>query len=333
MLQVAQSATPVTLSRREVDVLYALDFNARASDTEIAKSVGGATTPEDVGETITTLVQKGVIAGFHPVLNVPMLGYMYGRVLITLHNCTLENEEDIVDYLINHPRVFWTFRTQGSYDLLFMAWTKSSREFLEFIQVFESRFGKFVKRKMESIVTDLTYLRSRYLNGGSDRDELHVHETPNRISLDKLDRRILQLMSINARFTADELALNLKEPKKTIEQRVAKLEKNGLILGYRPLVNHRLIGYTWYKVWLHVNMTSRKAFAALMSDIKGSPITVWVAEGIGLPADIEIEVMVSSNSELYEFINRLRFTYPAMIEDYSTFVFLETLKELYFPFH
>lgn len=325
------SPDDVIVTERDRELLYAMDFDARISSAELGDRLGMAAS--EVDARIHQLIRGGVVKGFHPVLNVPKLGYLYGRLLITLRGCTKEDEEDITDFLINHPNVFWMFRMQGTYDLLIVTWVETVTEFVAFTRGLERKFGRFIKRKLETILTDVTYLKNRYLTGALEDTEIHLIETRDHQTLDPLERRILQLLSVNARFTDAELALNLHGDKTEIRQRISRLEQSGIILGYRPLLDHVLLGYTWYKVWLNVNKASEQALAALIGDIKRSPIALYVDEGVGLSADVEIEVMVSSNSELYAFINDLRFRYPTAIEDYSTVAFLEALKELYLPFH
>lgn len=322
---------PIKLDAKDRRLLFELDFNARRDIKTLAKGVG--IPAREVEKRIYRLIQQNVIKGFHPVLNVPKLGYIYCRIVVTLQNCPKEREEDMTDYLINHPNIFWVFRMQGMYDFLIVMWAESLTQFTDFVEEFENKFGKFIKRKLETVVTHLTYFQARYLTGTQKTREIHVKETTERISIDELDKRTLQLLSINARFTLTELSLNLHTSEEDMAKRIRRLERGGLIEGYRPLIDHTLLGYTWYKVWLNINKTSQKAFKQLSAYIRENPITLWTVEGIGLPADLEIEVMVRSNQELFDFINGMRQQFPMMIEEYTTVMFIETLKELYLPFH
>ncbi len=321
----------INLDAKDRKLLFELDFHARDDVAKLAKRVG--ISPQDVEKTIYDLIEKGVIKGFHPVLNIPKLGYLYCRLVITLQNCPKEKEEDITDYLINYPNVFWLWRMQGMYDFVIVVWVKSLNEFKEFIDEFENKFGKYIKRKLETAATDVGFFRNRFLTGETKGEVFHIKETQDRVTIDKLDRRILQLLSINARFTISELALNLKETEGEINKRMKRLEQTGVIEGYRPLIDHNLIGYTWFKIWLNINKTSQKAFNTLLSYIRNSPLVIYTVEGIGLPADLEIEVMVKSNQELFDFINTMRLKFPAVIGEYNTIMFIEALKELYLPFY
>jgi hypothetical protein len=64
----------------------------------------------------------------------------------------------------------------------------------------------------------------------------------------------------------------------------------------------------------------------------GDIFVMCTLEAIGSPGDIDIEVMVRSNQELYDFIDKLRFTFPGAIGEYQTITFMDTLKVRYLPF-
>lgn len=322
---------PIKLDKVDKQLLFELDFHARDDFGKLAERVG--ITPQNAEKRMYNLIEKGVIKGFHPVLNIPKLGYIYCRLLLTLQNVTEEDKKDIVDFLINHPNVFWVFRMQGIYDFMAVIWVENVDQFTDFIDEIEDRFGKYIKRRLETIASNVAYFQNRYLTNLIETEEIHVKETRDHMLLDKLDRRILQLLSINARFTTTEIALNLKEKESVVSKKIKELEKKKIIEGYRPLIDHALLGYTWYKIWLNVNKTSQKDYKELQGYIKNNPITLYTVKGIGLPADLDIEVMVNSNQELFDFIDDMRTKFPTMIDDYTTVVFVETLKELYLPFY
>ena len=55
-------------------------------------------------------------------------------------------------------------------------------------------------------------------------------------------------------------------------------------------------------------------------------------EGIALPGDIDIELMVKNNQELYNFIEDLRFKFPKLVVEYQIVIFVDTLKVKNLPF-
>lgn len=62
-------------------------------------------------------------------------------------------------------------------------------------------------------------------------------------SLDELDWSILQELNVDARRSHREMARRLKVAPTTISSRVARLEKEGVIRGYIPLLDDESLGW------------------------------------------------------------------------------------------
>jgi DNA-binding Lrp family transcriptional regulator len=61
--------------------------------------------------------------------------------------------------------------------------------------------------------------------------------------LDDLDLRILRLLNANARKSFREIAKAVDASLSTVSNRVRKLEEEGIITGYAPIVNEGRLGY------------------------------------------------------------------------------------------
>jgi DNA-binding Lrp family transcriptional regulator len=61
--------------------------------------------------------------------------------------------------------------------------------------------------------------------------------------LDELDRQILQELNIDARRSHREVAQRLKVSPTTVSARVSRLEREGVIRGYVPLLDDELMGW------------------------------------------------------------------------------------------
>lgn len=61
--------------------------------------------------------------------------------------------------------------------------------------------------------------------------------------LDELDRSIIQELNIDARRSHRDIAQRLKVSPTTIGARVARLEREGVIRGYVPLLDDELLGW------------------------------------------------------------------------------------------
>ena len=62
-------------------------------------------------------------------------------------------------------------------------------------------------------------------------------------SLDELDRAILQELNVDARRSHRDIAQRLKVAPTTVSHRVQRLERDGVIRGYVPLLDDELLGW------------------------------------------------------------------------------------------
>jgi len=320
----------VDLDLKDKKLLYELDFNARATYSFLAKKVG--LSKQGVEYRINSLIKKGVIKGFYPIIDVPKLGYIYCRLSVTLQNTTKEKKKEIIDYLIKHPKVFWLFDMQGEFDLFFAVWAKSLTEFKDFIEEFEDKFGSHIKNIIENIATDLSHFQHRYLLNKTETKVVHVSETSERVDIDSIDKEILILLCKDARISLVDIAEHVNESAKVVAYRIKRMEKKGLIKGYRPIINNSILGYTYYKLFINLNKISKDSVQRLKNYIKNSPLVIYIIDGIALNGDLDIEIMVKSNQELFNFIEDLRFKFPELVGEYQSVVFLNTLKVRYLPF-
>ena len=64
------------------------------------------------------------------------------------------------------------------------------------------------------------------------------------MTLDTLDKKILNNLTVDARQSARQLALKLGVSTVTILSRMKRLEKDKIILGYTVTIDHEKIGYS-----------------------------------------------------------------------------------------
>ncbi len=320
----------VKLDLKDKKLLHLLDFNARMPYSQIAKTLN--ISKQGAEYKIKNLMKKGVIKGFYPVINVPKMGYLYCRLCFVLKSAPPEKEQEIIEYLRNDNRFFWVFTAQGVYDLLIVMWAKSISEFKEGTNDFLSKYGKYIKLKNESLTTDVIHYQHRYLLNIKETKEIHIKETKELVEINNTEKEILKILCEDARIPVVKIAEKLKISPKVVSYAIKKLEKIKIIEGYRPIIDHNKLGYTYYKLWINIHYESISEIKKLYEYIKNNSIVLYVVKGVGLPEDLDVEVMVKTNQELFNFVKDLKIKFPNLIEDYRTFMFIDTKKVRYLPF-
>jgi hypothetical protein len=98
------------------------------------------------------------------------------------------------------------------------------------------------------------------------------------------------------------------------------------------VINFQKLGFTYYKVFINLNKYGKQDVIAVKEFIKNQPATIYLIEGINLHADIDCEIIVKDNAELFDFITTLRQQFPKVIGDYTTVWYVKTIKTRFLPF-
>jgi Lrp/AsnC family transcriptional regulator, leucine-responsive regulatory protein len=89
--------------------------------------------------------------------------------------------------------------------------------------------------------------------------------------LDKIDRRILYELDKNCRISDNKLAKIVKRSREAVRNRIKKLEKDKIILGFIASINPSKFGYIFYKLYFQLaNIPEeRKKFNTYFKDLPG----------------------------------------------------------------
>lgn len=72
--------------------------------------------------------------------------------------------------------------------------------------------------------------------------------------------RLLELLNTDARMDAGTLAVMLDTTKEEIEHRIAKYEEEGVIRGYKPLLDYEKIDTQYVEAVIELRVTPKKDF-------------------------------------------------------------------------
>lgn len=159
---------------------------------------------------------------------------------------------------------------------------------------------------------------------------MHVKEEEKLIDMDELDKNILKILCENARMPLVEIGRHLRISARVVAYRIRKIEEKGIILGYRPNINNNLLGFTHYKIFFHLTNITEKDLIRLKQYLKTHPNVVYIVEETGI-CDIDVELMLKSSQDFFEFIRKLKFAFPTLIKEYEPLIIAETLKIDYLP--
>ena len=119
-------------------------------------------------------------------------------------------------------------------------------------------------------------------------------------SLDDVDRRILDVLGRNARTSAREIARQIGMSVGAVLERIQRLERDEIILGYRVEVSPEAVGYgvvATVGIRVHGQMKPRDVMAYLMEMPE-----VQVAHWVTGPYDVFVTVCAATLSSLQQLL-------------------------------
>lgn len=317
------------LDLKDRKILYELDLNSRKSYSEIAKKIGLSKTA--VLNRINNLKKAGIIQQFHTVIDTGKLGYIPFRLLIKLQNASPEDEKGIIDFLKRKNIVTWIVSIEGDYDLGALILVKRIEEMQNLWDEFLEKYVNYIEKRLLTIITSVHYFSRAYLLNKEDNDhEIITLTFPQEYEVDEKDREILKLLSVESRLSIVVLASKVNLTPKTVIERIKKLEKKKIIVGYKTVFDLEKLGYSYFKVNFTLNNTTSEKKRSLISLIKNHPNIVYQDNVLG-GNDIEIEIQIENMQKLRELLSEIKKRHSSIIRDYNVLEYYKEHKYLFFP--
>ncbi len=120
--------------------------------------------------------------------------------------------------------------------------------------------------------------------------------------LDKLDQKLILELYKDARQSNADLGKTLLCSKEVIHYRINRLQQQGIITKYIPIINYSRLGYTIYR--LQIKFTS-KNLASWISYFKTLPQTSWIVELQG-NWDIVVLFWIKQQAEIFTLVDKIK---------------------------
>jgi DNA-binding Lrp family transcriptional regulator len=142
---------PVELDTQDLKILSMLDANPRAPVLEIAKAT--EISHPAVIKRIKRLLHTGVIQEFRPIIDLQKLGYQWYHVLFRFHNIDNDDKKQFIQYLKEHPKVFYIIDLIGACNLVAEFLTDGGDDFTKIIKELKDRFPEIIHSYEPLLIT------------------------------------------------------------------------------------------------------------------------------------------------------------------------------------
>ncbi len=322
-------AEEIKLDKKDKQILFELEYNARTPLTALAKKI--QLSPQTTKYRIEQLKKKGVIKGYVTFFDISKFGYQYYRLYLRYENVSLEEEEKIISYFEKHENVVWVISCSGKYDLevLFVA-----RNFIHFNSMLKEVYNKFPD-KLHNNVTSVSisnYHQKRgYLVNKKTNIQISYGGEPENVEIDEIDKKIIRIINQSARLSNNEIGIKLNLNYKTIQARIKKLEERGIIQAYRTWIDFTKLGVSYRKALIKLKKFTNKEEKMLLEFCMQNPNVTYLITCVW-PWDIEIEAEVKKEENFTEILRLFRKLMSEDIIDYDTLTVNAEHKLNYCPF-
>lgn len=307
------------LDKRDFQILYQLDRNARASTASIAKTIG---IPEaTVRYRIQNLFSSRTITTSYPVFGVGQVGMSVHKFMFKLQKANEREISRFAAYLAADPLVNWVARFDGNFDVGCTLLVRDVGQVSQFLDATRKRFHLHVRQMAYAVNIRAEFFPRDYLirkrRTAESKAAIYTSRSEEVVHLDTLDWSILRAVTNNVRASATEIADLLNFSSETVGRRLRELERKAVITGYRLVLEPNAIGRTSYYMLMSLNFVSDERLNKMLNYLRAHPAVVYLIKMLG-EWDYDISLEVKDASEHRNFIIELMQDYSDVVRDVQT---------------
>jgi Lrp/AsnC family transcriptional regulator, leucine-responsive regulatory protein len=140
------------------------------------------------------------------------------------------------------------------------------------------------------------------------------------LELDKKDRKLLYLLDVNGRLPFTRLAKKTGMSKQLVKYRIARLESEGFIKGYFPMVDTSRLGFVTFRVYLKFRNLTPSKHEEIVDYLKRQK-SIWAVVMLAGKWDVALGVAVKDIYDFYENWDKLLEKYLVNVGDYKISIY------------
>jgi DNA-binding Lrp family transcriptional regulator len=143
--------------------------------------------------------------------------------------------------------------------------------------------------------------------------------------IDEIDKRILSVISLDARTSCVELGRKLKLTPRVVSYRIKDLIKRGIIVRFRLQVDSKKIGYSFYKAIIYLKDYTKNKDDKLRLYCEELGTVFHYERKLG-PWMLELEMEVESFEKFNQILKEMKEKFPDFIKAYDGMLIYEEPK-------
>jgi len=318
------------LDKKDIKLLYELEQDVRQTLSQIAKKL--KTSQQVVSYRLQQLEKGKVITEYYTIIDIAKLGYSSYRTMFRIGNITKETYSKLINFFEKHPNVLWLVECGGRWDLIVNILAKNPVQYNQFLLEIRNKFKTIIQDYDLLLTVEGIYLGRDYLieKQREIKQKLYFGKEISLEKLDKIDLKILDIISKNARANSVEISARLNISNNTVISRIKELKKKGVIQGFKPLIHLEKIDYQGYKALIKLNPLSEETEKAVISQFNSNSNIIGVLRMIG-QWNLEVEFEVKSREEMLKISREIRSEFKDAIKEFEVIPLYHEYKYNFFP--
>ncbi len=312
------------MDAKDRKILAELAKNSRMPVQQLARKV--RVSREVVAYRMKRLVEQGMITDFYTIIDTSALGYSRHVCFIQLQGISMEEEKNFFSWITWHNYLTYVGTAVGRWNVIFDILSKDKEHLKSIIQEILNEIRKYLDTYVVISVHAYESFPVKIV-GGSAKIADSMAST--KVEIDATDRKLLELLSKNARIEYKELAPSLHMTANAVKYRILRLQKEKVILGYTISLDAHKIGYELYNVQVkYLGVQEEK----LLQFLRGARSVIYFYRHLGNENwDFDMGVAAKNSLELRYFLMALRKEAGDGVKVHDVYAIGETIKSDHVP--
>ncbi|MBP7708591.1 Lrp/AsnC family transcriptional regulator [Candidatus Pacearchaeota archaeon] len=302
----------VDLSSADKKILNLIEYNPRVSYKELAKACH--LSKDTMKYRLARLEKESVILGYTCFIDYKKIGHQSYKLYLKL-NGTIEEKNELKEYLRKQKNVFATFDSIGNWNIAIAIFAKTHEEFNQIENGILAKFGSFISnRRFCSMIDVELYQKDFFHENTRNYKSFNFWGNVEENKLDEKDRELIKILHTNSRESLVDISAKIKLSIDAVKNRIKRLRERKIVEIYRTSINYSLLGYDQYKLLIYPRSYSDKTEEELRNFLRSKLYCINFMRTIG-PWKLEIEFLSKKPSEVEEILSELNEKFKMEILD------------------
>jgi len=315
-----------TLDLKDKKILNEIEMNARITHAELAKKL--KTSKQVVKYRIKNLEKQNIIQGYFAIIDLIRLGFTIHVLYFKFQGLSSKKEKQWQKQIDKHPAVMATGKNAGAWDLTVVIKSRNNQELDKIYKEITQGKANKIKEKLVTTQIESTYLTETVFHNKQGLDATTAGG--DLVKIDERDKKIITILAKNCRTSLLYLSEKLDMSPNGVKQRIKRLEKEKVIVGYKTKINYELLGFLHFRVFIHSQKMSDEFYNQVKQFLKqkGNIESISRFWGYG---DIDFRIHAKDIFELYSTISELKDKFIENIRDIDSMILVGWEGINYYP--